>query len=127
MEKLKKDSNKKQMFILKHLLKEKNLLKMRKKPYTLKEEYPSDSDHHLYVIQEKLIANSDMILNIDDDGKFTHEKELAIAYELGDVLWYVAAITSEIGYQLDDIAQMNIDKLQDRQKRGVIQGSGDNR
>ena len=63
----------------------------------------------------------------DDDGKFTHEKELAIAYELGDVLWYVAAITSEIGYQLDDIAQMNIDKLQDRLKRGVIQGSGDNR
>ena len=34
-----------------------------------------------------------------------------LAKELGDVLWYVATCAKAIGYSLDDIAQMNIDKL----------------
>ena len=47
--------------------------------------------------------------------------------ELGDVLWYIAALGKEIGVSLSDIAQANIDKLTDRTARGVINSEGDNR
>ena len=47
--------------------------------------------------------------------------------ELGDVLWYVADIAHYLGATLNDVADMNIEKLASRQDRGVIQGNGDNR
>jgi len=50
-----------------------------------------------------------------------------VAKELGDVLWYVAMSAWEIGYSLEDIAVLNTEKLESRKKRGVINGSGDNR
>lgn len=58
------------------------------------------------------------------DGSIDKEE---VAKELGDVLWYLAAIAKDLGYPLSDIAQMNLDKLQSRKKRGKIRGSGDNR
>lgn len=58
------------------------------------------------------------------DYRVMHQE---LAQELGDVLWYVAAIARDIGYDLSVIASMNIDKLSDRQSRGTLQGSGDNR
>ena len=51
----------------------------------------------------------------------------ALKGELGDVLWYVASAARELGYDLADIAQANLDKLADRAARGTLQGSGDNR
>jgi NTP pyrophosphatase (non-canonical NTP hydrolase) len=51
----------------------------------------------------------------------------ALAAELGDVLWYLAQVATELGLSLDDIASANIAKLLDRQARGKIQGEGDNR
>ena len=54
----------------------------------------------------------------------SHEK---IKKELGDVLWYVAQIASELDLDLSNVAQANLDKLADRAKRGQLQGSGDNR
>jgi len=50
-----------------------------------------------------------------------------IAKELGDVLWYVSALASDIGYSLEDIAQINMEKLKSRQERNKIEGEGDNR
>ena len=50
-----------------------------------------------------------------------------IEKELGDVLWYVANLASDLGLDLDDIATKNIDKLRDRQRRDVLQGDGDDR
>lgn len=51
----------------------------------------------------------------------------ALALELGDVLWYVANAAREIGYDLSEVAAMNIGKLRDRVERGVIHGDGDKR
>ena len=56
----------------------------------------------------------------------TLDKE-SIAKELGDVLWYIAALSGDLGISMDEIASQNIRKLQDRASRGKIQGSGDNR
>ena len=50
-----------------------------------------------------------------------------ISTELGDVLWYIAVLASDIGIELSDIATNNIIKLKDRQARGVIGGNGDTR
>ncbi len=50
-----------------------------------------------------------------------------MAKELGDVLWYVSQLASELGLDLDQIAQLNLDKLRSRQRRGVLSGSGDER
>ena len=50
-----------------------------------------------------------------------------ISKEVGDVLWYAARLSAELGISLEKIMQDNIDKLTDRAKRGVIGGSGDKR
>ena len=63
----------------------------------------------------------------DNNGDISQEKSLEIAKEIGDVLWYCAALARDLGYSLDDIAKMNLDKLFSRRDRGVLHGSGDNR
>jgi len=63
----------------------------------------------------------------DDNGQITEERRAAMAKELGDVLWYVAQLASELQLDLDEIAQANLDKLLSRQQRGVLSGSGDDR
>ena len=55
------------------------------------------------------------------------EKRLEIVKEIGDVLWYCATLARDLGYELDDVAQMNVDKLRSRMQRHIISGSGDNR
>lgn len=51
----------------------------------------------------------------------------SVAAELGDVLWYVSVMASELGFTLEDVAKMNIDKIKSRKERGVLGGNGDNR
>lgn len=51
----------------------------------------------------------------------------AAAKELGDVLWQTSQAAREIGFTLEDIALMNLDKLYERKVRGTIIGSGDDR
>lgn len=63
----------------------------------------------------------------DHGGVIDGAKKQEIAKELGDVLWYVAQIASELGLPLDDIANLNIEKLYSRLERGKISGSGDSR
>ena len=47
--------------------------------------------------------------------------------ELGDLSYYIAKLCNELGVDWSDILEMNIKKLRDRQKRGKLRGSGDNR
>ena len=61
-----------------------------------------------------------------DDGGVLKDPE-ALAYELGDVLWYVAVLAQELGVSLQDIATKNVEKLYNRAVRGKLGGSGDSR
>tara|TARA_Y100001968_G_C19264657_1_gene671031 strand:+ start:282 stop:611 length:330 start_codon:yes stop_codon:yes gene_type:complete len=63
----------------------------------------------------------------DNDGIFDKETINSIKYELGDVLWYVSQLASELGLELDDIAKTNLKKLKSRLERDEIRGSGDDR
>lgn len=63
----------------------------------------------------------------DNNSEFTDEIKTEIAKEIGDVLWYCATLSNDLGYSLDEIAEMNYNKLHSRQQRGMLGGSGDNR
>ena len=63
----------------------------------------------------------------DYDGKLTEEYKKEIAKELGDVVWYMSQLCTKLDLSLEEVAQMNIDKLYSRLERNKLAGSGDNR
>ena len=63
----------------------------------------------------------------DKNGNFNATDEVEIAKELGDCLWYISCIAAAIGFELSDIAKLNVDKLSKRKTEGKLHGSGDNR
>jgi NTP pyrophosphatase (non-canonical NTP hydrolase) len=76
--------------------------------------YFRDGEHDDTALEEPMIEMR---------SRMRHE----IAKELGDVLWYVTAVANDIGYQLEEIAELNLEKLQDRDRRDQLRGNGDNR
>lgn len=67
-----------------------------------------------------------------DEGIFSpaglsDEQKHELSKELGDVLWYLAQLATELDIGLDEIAEKNIEKLSSRMERGKLHGSGDNR
>ena len=102
-------------------------------PLTLNEYQERMSDTAIYkwpVIYSSLgLANEagevlGKVKKIIRDGTFNRED---IADELGDVLWYAAALARDLNVDLSNIAQRNLDKLASRQERGTLKGSGDKR
>lgn len=63
----------------------------------------------------------------DGGGNTDSDFYNSVAKELGDVLWYIANIAHEIGYDMNTVAEMNYQKLKDRQDRNKLGGSGDER
>jgi NTP pyrophosphatase (non-canonical NTP hydrolase) len=63
----------------------------------------------------------------DKGGVISEEDRQALKYELGDVLWYMAQIATELDLDLQEIADANLEKLFSRLERGKIKGEGDYR
>jgi NTP pyrophosphatase (non-canonical NTP hydrolase) len=63
----------------------------------------------------------------DDNGILSESARQDLILELGDVLWYLAAISCELNIDLDVVAQKNLEKLRSRKARGTLTGSGDHR
>jgi NTP pyrophosphatase (non-canonical NTP hydrolase) len=76
---------------------------------------------------KKLVRDQKFEVGSYPEGFISEEDSQKIAHELGDVLWYISAIASDLGLRLSDIANQNLEKLEDRKRRNIIQGSGDNR
>lgn len=58
------------------------------------------------------------------DGNFDRQ---AVADEVGDVLWYIAALCRDLNVDLNDLALSNLEKLYGRKARGTLGGNGDKR
>jgi NTP pyrophosphatase (non-canonical NTP hydrolase) len=63
----------------------------------------------------------------DRGGEIGDIEREALKQELGDVLWYLAQICTELDLPLEEVASANLAKLFDRQARNAIHGDGDNR
>jgi len=63
----------------------------------------------------------------DSNGVVGEAIKRELAKELGDVLWYLTQLVTELGLSLEEIAADNIKKLSSRQDRSRLRGSGDNR
>lgn len=60
-------------------------------------------------------------------GIYSEHLDEELQKEAGDILWQLSGLCKVMGWTLEDVAQMNLDKLASRKDRGVIDGSGDNR
>lgn len=63
----------------------------------------------------------------DKDGVVSSEDSELLVKELGDVLWYLAAISRYLGVPLSEVAKGNLDKLESRYRRNKLHGEGDKR
>ena len=63
----------------------------------------------------------------DKKGIFDQDSKNAIKKELGDVLWYISNLCTELNFTLDEVAAQNLEKLRLRAAKGMISGSGDDR
>ena len=63
----------------------------------------------------------------DRGGVVTDDDRRALTLELGDVLWYLAELCTQLGIRLEDVAAANVEKLEGRAARGTLAGDGDER
>ncbi len=76
--------------------------------------------------KEQLVTKDNQLV----EGKNTIDPDLdsvELRKEAGDILWQLSGLCRVMGWNLEDVAQQNLDKLASRKKRGVIDGNGDNR
>lgn len=71
------------------------------------------------------VANQMKKVIRDDGGIITADRRAKLIDELGDVLWYAAALAGELKTDLGTVAAVNLDKLRSRRERGTLGGSGD--
>lgn len=74
---------------------------------------------------KKLIRDNEV--RFDGTKDMTDAQCADITAELGDVLWYIAALSRDLGVPLNDVAHINLEKLKSRKERGTLGGSGDDR
>ena len=63
----------------------------------------------------------------DRGGVLTDDTRRELMMELGDVLWYLTQLCTELGYSLEEVAEANVEKVLGRLERGTLGGDGDER
>lgn len=56
----------------------------------------------------------------NDGGELTPERIESLKKEAGDVLWYLTRLAAELNTTLDEIAQINVEKLYGRKEKGNL-------
>jgi NTP pyrophosphatase (non-canonical NTP hydrolase) len=94
--------------------------------------YPNKGENYVYptlglVGEAGEVAEKVKKVIRDNGGKMDAARIQEIKKELGDVLWYVAALCRELELDMNEVAEENIQKLLSRKERNRLTGSGDNR
>lgn len=94
--------------------------------------YPDKDHNYVYPILGLVGETGEIAEKIkkvirDKAGQIDEETRTELVKELGDVLWYLANLSTELGISLEEIATTNIEKLRSRMERNQLHGSGDNR
>lgn len=100
--------------------------------YKEKAPYPSAENSFVYPVlglsgEVGEVAEKAKKILRDKGGRVSDEDKEELLKELGDVLWYLSQTATEFDLSLEEVARLNIEKLQSRKDRGKISGSGDNR
>lgn len=95
-------------------------------------QYPDKDNNYLYPVlglcgESGEVAEKFKKLIRDHNSTLSEEYKAEIKKELGDIVWYIAQIATELGISFEDIAQTNIEKIMSRLERSQINGNGDNR
>ena len=106
---------------------------MRARRYDL---FKPSGDYNTVSVVEKVLGlageageTADKVKKIlrDKNGLISDVDKREVVKELGDTLWYISAISSYLGVELEEVAKQNIDKLESRRRRNQLHGEGDNR
>ena len=94
--------------------------------------YPSVGNNVTYVLlglagEDGELCNKAKKVYRHNGGLYGIEQTANLGNELSDVLWYLSSVASELGIELNDLAEHNLIKLGSRKERGVLGGSGDSR
>jgi len=94
--------------------------------------FPDEDNHFIYATLGLIGEAGEVAEKIkkiwrDKEKEVSERDREEIKKELGDVLWYMSQLASEIGLDFDDVASANLAKLASRLQRNVIHGAGDNR
>ena len=94
--------------------------------------YPNKDNNFIYPILGLVGESGEVAEKIkkilrDKNGIFDYESKMSLKKELGDVLWYLSNLCDEFDFSLNDVAKVNLEKLNLRISRGKISGSGDDR
>lgn len=94
--------------------------------------YPKAGNNYIYPTlglagEAGEVANKIKKIERDHGGVLNEDAREAIIQELGDVLWYIAQLASELKIPLDEVAEKNLKKLFARLEHGKISGAGDQR
>ena len=87
---------------------------IRKKHYSIGETDTSECND-LGIDADYAAANTEEATKVHEELK----------KEAGDVLWQLSGLCKVMGWTLEEVAQMNLDKLAARKAIGTIDGSGD--
>ncbi len=95
-------------------------------------QYPNRGHNYIYAVlglvgESGEVAEKFKKLIRDKDPKLTEEFKKEILKETGDVLWFISTLAYEMGSNIEEVAKLNVEKLQSRKERGVVYGDGDNR
>lgn len=72
---------------------------------------------------KKLIRND----GVESSSEVTDDARNELKKEIGDVLWYIAQLSTELKLELSEVAETNLEKLNSRLERGTLHSTGDNR
>lgn len=94
--------------------------------------YPNAGKNYVYATlgltgEAGELANKVKKVARDHDGVMTDEVKDLIAAEMGDLLWYIAALSTELGLDMETVAKDNLAKISDRALHGTLHGTGDDR